>query len=184
MGDKFNKLRSNAVLYYICSMSKKIELLGAAEAELKLTRLAYEIYEQNLEVNSLVLVGVEGGGQEIAKILMRKLDKICNLEVSYIVLKIDKKNPVEVSFEENFDPSGKTIILVDDVANSGKTLTYALKPFLYSVAKKIQTAVLIDRQHKRFPISSDYIGLQLSTTIENHITVEVAKGKVVGAFVE
>ena len=169
---------------YICIMSKKIELLNAEQADQRLTRLAYEIYEQNIDTEELALVGIADRGIDIANILRNKLRKICEIKLKLISLQINKSNPVDAAFVENFDPKGQTIILVDDVANSGKTMSYALKPFMQSVARKIQVAVLIDRQHKRFPIASDYVGLQLSTTVQDHITVEIENGKVKGAYIE
>jgi len=165
-------------------MSKKIQLLDAAQADQKLTRLAYEIYEQNLGESELVLVGIADRGIELAKLLKKKMEAIAALNIQVVNLKLDKANPVDARIEPAFDPGNKTIIVVDDVANSGKTMTYALKPLLDAVARKIQIAVLIDRQHKQFPVATDYIGLQISTTIQNHITVEMVKGKVSGAFIE
>jgi pyrimidine operon attenuation protein/uracil phosphoribosyltransferase len=69
----------------------------------------------------------------------------------------------------------KVIILVDDVLNSGKTMMYALKPFLAADIKKIRTVVLIDRNHKRFPVAADFTGLSLSTTLQEHVSVEFDK---------
>lgn len=169
---------------YICVMSKKIELLNAEQADQRLTRLAYEIYEQNIGVSELVLVGIIDRGVDIAKILLKKLKQICEVKVKLVELKISKENPIDATLMSDFNFHNHTVILVDDVANSGKTMTYALRPFMSAVAHKIQVAVLIDRQHKRYPIASDYIGLQLSTTVQDHITVEIENGKVVGAYIE
>ncbi|MEJ7769041.1 MAG: phosphoribosyltransferase family protein, partial [Chitinophagaceae bacterium] len=74
------------------------------------------------------------------------------------------------------------IILIDDVTNSGKTLLYALKPFLAHHPKKIQTLTLVERSHKLFPVSSDYVGISLATTLQEHIFVEVENGQVSGAY--
>jgi pyrimidine operon attenuation protein/uracil phosphoribosyltransferase len=169
---------------YLCAMPKKIELLDATQADQRLTRLAYEIYEQNIDSNELVLVGIAERGLDIAKILKSKLKSICPLKTRLIELTCNKENPVDAKLSTEFNPQNCSIILVDDVANSGKTMTYALKAFLDAVANKIQVAVLIDRQHKRFPIASDYVGLQLSTTIQDHITVEIENGLVKGAYIE
>ena len=165
-------------------MSKKIELLNAQQADQTLTRLAYQVYEENLDIKDLVLVGIQDRGLAIAELLMHKLDEIGELKVQLVSLNLNKENPVDAVFDNEFDPLNRTIILVDDVANSGKTMTYALKPFMHSVARKIQVAVLVDRQHKRFPIASDYVGLQLSTTIQDHITVEIEEGVIKGAYIE
>jgi pyrimidine operon attenuation protein/uracil phosphoribosyltransferase len=79
---------------------------------------------------------------------------------------------------------GKVVILVDDVANSGKTLLYALKPFLSFHPRKIQTLVLVERTHKMFPVNSDYVGLSVATTLQENIIVEVSNGEVTGAWME
>lgn len=165
-------------------MSQKIQLLDAAQADQKLTRLAYEMYEQNIGADEIVLAGIADRGVDLAKLLKKKMEGLCDLDIRLVKLWLVKANPVHARIEPAFDPKGKTIILVDDVANSGKTMTYALKPLLDAVARKIQVAVLIDRQHKQFPVAADYIGLQLSTTIQDHITVEILKGKVSGAYIE
>jgi pyrimidine operon attenuation protein/uracil phosphoribosyltransferase len=165
-------------------MSQKIQLLDAAQANQKLTRLAYEMYEQNLGEKEIVLAGIADRGIDLAKLLKKKIEAISELDIRLVNIYLDKANPVDARIEPAFDPTGKTIIVVDDVANSGKTMTYALKPLLDAVARKIQVAVLIDRQHKQYPVASDYVGLQLSTTIQDHITVDILKGKVSGAFIE
>jgi pyrimidine operon attenuation protein/uracil phosphoribosyltransferase len=82
------------------------------------------------------------------------------------------------------DFDGKTIILIDDVTNSGKTLLYALKPFLECYPKKIQTLVLVERSHKAYPIHPDYVGLRLATTLLDHVCVEFDGGEITGAFIE
>jgi pyrimidine operon attenuation protein/uracil phosphoribosyltransferase len=76
------------------------------------------------------------------------------------------------------------IIVVDDVANSGKTMLYALQPFLRNQPKKIQTLALVDRTHKTFPVHTDYVGFALATTLQEHIFVEVSGEIVTGAWLE
>ncbi len=165
-------------------MSKKIELLDAISVEQRLTRLAYEIYENNIDEKEITFVGIEDRGVELAKILKKKIEVISSMNIEMSTLIVDKANPVDCRFSKDFNPEGKIIILIDDVANSGKTMFYALKPLLNQIAQKIQIAVLIDRQHKKFPIASDYIGLQLTTTLQDHITVEIEKDIVKGAYIE
>jgi pyrimidine operon attenuation protein/uracil phosphoribosyltransferase len=165
-------------------MANKIQLLDANKADQKLTRLAYEIYENNIEAKEILLIGLYDRGLDLAQILKAKLNAICNINILIETLHIDKKNPIDCHLDNKLNLTGKTIILVDDVANSGKTMTYALRPLLDTIAKKIQVAVLIDRQHKKYPIASDFIGFQLSTTIQNHITVEIENGSVKGAYIE
>ena len=97
---------------------------------------------------------------------------------------LDKNKPKDVVLSKTFDFNKKVVILVDDVANSGKTLLYALKPFLDYHPKKIQVLVLVERSHKSFPVRPDYIGLSIATTLQEHIFVEVDGDKVLGAYLE
>ncbi len=163
---------------------KRTLLMDAAQADLRLTRLAYEIYENHTEASHLVLAGIEERGMDLAQVLKKKLQKICPLTIEIISVSINKKNPVEVECKQAGQVAQHPVILIDDVANSGRTLLYAMSPFLHQVQSSIQVAVLVDRRHKSFPVSCDYIGMQLSTTIQDHIVVEMEKGKVSGAYLE
>ena len=82
------------------------------------------------------------------------------------------------------DFNDKTIVLIDDVANSGRTMLYALKPLLLQLPKKIQTLALVERTHKSFPVDVDYVGLSVSTTTDENIVVEVENGEVMGAWLD
>ncbi len=163
-------------------MADKTQILDSKQAEMKLNRIAYEIVENNSDEKEIVLAGILDRGYDIAKMIKKNIESISQLKVSLISIEIDKMNPINGRIVETFSPKDKTIIIVDDVANSGCTSLYATKLFLETLPKKIQIAVLVDRKHKRFPISSDYIGFLLSTTLQEHISVEVVKGKVVGAY--
>ncbi|MBO9573094.1 MAG: phosphoribosyltransferase, partial [Chitinophagaceae bacterium] len=99
-------------------------------------------------------------------------------------LELDKRSPAEIKLSDNINFDGKVIILVDDVASSGKTMLYALKPFLEFHPKKIQTLALVERTHKTFPINLDYVGLSVATTLQEHIFVTVQGDKVSGAYLE
>jgi pyrimidine operon attenuation protein / uracil phosphoribosyltransferase len=163
-------------------MSKKIKILDAAMIDAKLLRMAYEIVENNFDEKQIVIAGIEGRGVDIANVLVQKINSISSLKIMNIVLFINKKNPVECSLDNNTKLDGKSIIVVDDVANSGRTLLYALNPFLNIIAKKIQIAVLVDRKHKNYPVAADYIGTSITTTLQEHISVEVKSGKIIGAY--
>ncbi|HKC35220.1 MAG TPA: phosphoribosyltransferase family protein, partial [Chitinophagaceae bacterium] len=90
----------------------------------------------------------------------------------------------DVSLSKSFDFSGKVIIVIDDVSNSGKTLLYALKPFITFHPKKIQTLVLVERTHTSFPVRPDYVGLSIATTLQEHIYVEVDGNSIAGAYLQ
>jgi pyrimidine operon attenuation protein/uracil phosphoribosyltransferase len=165
-------------------MSNKNYILSAETARRKLQRMAYEIAEQNTGSSSLVLAGIHENGMRIAHLLKEMLLSIGVVPADVVEIHLDKKHPTSVTLSKNIQIDGQTIILIDDVANSGMTLLYALKPFLEKHPAGIQTLVLVDRAHKAFPVKPDYVGLSLSTTLQEHIFVEVENGKVEGAWLE
>ncbi len=164
-------------------MDKKLQILNAEQVQMKLNRIAYEIVENNLEYKEITLAGIRENGVVLANILKGHIEKISSIRVNVIVININKKTPVECNIEGNFNPEDKKIILVDDVADSGKTMMYALRPFLHTICKGVQVAVLVDRKHKQFPITPDYIGMQLSTTVQENIRVECKNNKIEGAYI-
>jgi pyrimidine operon attenuation protein / uracil phosphoribosyltransferase len=158
-------------------------ILDAATASRKLQRMAYEIAEQNLDTNTdLILAGIRDNGVVLARIIAGYLKEIFKGTIRFIDIELDKRHPKEIKLSETLAFDDAVIILVDDVTNSGKTLLYALKPFLAFHPKKIQTLTLIERSHKVYPIKSDYVGISLATTVQEHIFVEVEGEMVTGAY--
>lgn len=141
----------------------------------KLHRMAYEIAEQNINEKQIIIAGIKENGSIIAKIIATFLKDIFKGELKIIEIKIDKKDPKNISLSEKINFDNKTIIITDDVANSGKTLLYAIKPFLDFYPRRIQTLVLVERSYKEFPISPDYVGLSVSTALTEKIIVETSK---------
>jgi pyrimidine operon attenuation protein/uracil phosphoribosyltransferase len=164
-------------------MSKNYILTGEV-ANRKLRRMAYEILEHNAEEEGVILAGIREHGTVIARCIQKILGEISSLRTELISLSLDKKKPAEVKLEPSASFDNKVVILIDDVSNSGRTLTYALKPFLQSHPKKIQTLVLVERRHTAFPVQPDYVGLSVATTLQEHIYVEVEGEDVVGAWME
>jgi pyrimidine operon attenuation protein / uracil phosphoribosyltransferase len=164
-------------------MSRNYILTGEV-ADKKLRRMAYEILENNVDEQGIILAGIREHGSVIAKCIQKMLSEISSLPTELINLSLDKKMPKEVRLEPQIDLNNKVVILVDDVSNSGKTLTYALKPFLQSHPRKIQTLVLVERRHTAFPVQPDYVGLSVATTLQEHIYVEVEGEEVMGAWME
>lgn len=162
-------------------MSKNY-ILDQATAARKITRLAYEIAERNHGEQRIIMAGVWQQGAVLAKAIADALREISEAEIIMTEVVLDKKNPVTVTLREQVDCADRVVILIDDVANSGKTMLHALKPFLDLQPSKIQTLVLVERSHKKFPIQADYVGLSLSTTVEEHIYVDIADGKIAGAY--
>lgn len=165
-------------------MGGKKYILDQAVAARKMRRMALEILEQNTEEAGIILVGIEGSGAVVARNILQMIEQGGTLPVQFISLSLDKRRPAEVTLSETPDFTDKVIIVVDDVANSGKTLLYALKPFLNYYPRKIQTLVLVGRRHNSFPVYPDYVGLELATTLQEHIYVEVDGAEVKGAYME
>ncbi len=160
-------------------------ILNEATALQKLERMAYEIVESNIDESKIILAAVEETGEAIAGTIAQTLQKIApGMQVEHLVVSLDKKNPETITINGNTDVKNQVIILIDDVSNSGKTLIYAISAFLPHHPAKIQTLALVERTHKTFPIKTDYVGLSLATTLQEHISVETENGKVKGAFME
>ncbi len=162
-------------------VSKK-QILDAAVASRKLRRMAFQIAENNEGESELIVAGINGNGAVLAQNLVAELKKIIEAPIQLITIRLNKKSPLEATVDTNINFDGKNIIVVDDVSNTGKTLLYALKPFISFLPKKIQTLVLVERSHKLFSIQPDYVGLTVTTTLQEHISVETEKDEIVGAW--
>ena len=159
----------------------RILLLNDKQIRQKINRLAYQIYEDNATENEIILAGIMKSGFQLCEIIATIIISISPLKVIIAEVHIDKHSKVntDVSISINKDQlNDKVVILIDDVLDSGKTLMYSLKPFLASDIKKIRTVVLIDRNHTRFPVSADFAGLSLSTTLKEHVTVEFTSSEI------
>ena len=157
--------------------TKHTLILNHEEIERKITRMAFQIYESNVSESEIIIAGIAKNGYILAKKLANKLKEISDLNLSLCEVKMDKKNPLKgVSTSLTIeDYQNKSLILVDDVLNSGSTLIYGVKHFLEVPLKKFQTAVLVDRSHKKFPVKADVKGLSLSTSLNE--TIKVSFGK-------
>lgn len=153
------------------------EVLNHKQVGQKITRMAFEIYERNLHASGgMVVAGISGMGTILGHLLATELRKISPLQVEEVEVILDKQavTATEVQLSSPVALKGKTIILVDDVLNTGKTLVYALKPFLEHEVEKIEIAVLVNRSHGLFPVKPDYTGFELATTFNEHIRVDFA----------
>ena len=155
-------------------------ILESKQIGQKLTRMAHEMHENNYLEKEIVLVGVVGRGLEVAERLFTALKSIATCEVNLYQIEINKDKPLSSDVKFNGDIKllkGKSVILIDDVLNSGRTLIYAAKYLLDAEPRSLATATLVDRFHRRFPVRADYVGLTLSTNLKEHITVDMEKGK-------
>ncbi len=142
-------------------------------------RIAFQIYENNINEKTIILAGIAKNGFLLAQKFKKALEEISNIEVILCEVKINKKRPLE-PIETSLNSSeyaDKSLVLVDDVLNSGTTLMYAVKHFLEVPLKQFKTAVLVNRNHKKYPIKADFKGLSLSTSLQEHITVEFDKNE-------
>ena len=150
-------------------------ILTASEIDQKLTRIAYQIYEANVNESEIILAGIEANGYILAKKLKTKLTKISPINPVLCKVTIDKKkplNPIKTSIKAE-DYTNKSIVLIDDVLNSGSTLIYGVKHFLDVPLKQFKTAVLVNRNHKKFPVKADFKGISLSTSLNEHVQVDL-----------
>ena len=158
--------------------SAKTKIKDISNIELYLRRIAYQIYENN-EDKELIIVGVEKNGELLANKIFEILKSISNFKLTLITLKINKEQPAN-KIKSSIDKEiclNKTVVIVDDVLNTGRTLIYAVKYFLNIPVKKIQTAVIINTNHKKFPIKADFKGISLSTTLKEHVDVVLEGSK-------
>ena len=154
-------------------------ILNQLQISQKIKRIAYQIYETNSSENEVILAGIVGNGYIFAKKLEEVLRQISSLKITVCKVSMDKKNPlkpIKTSISEA-DYKNKSLILVDDVLNSGTTLIYGIKHFLEVPLKKFKTAVLVNRNHKKYPVKADFKGISLSTSVKEHIQVEFSKNK-------
>ncbi|SFD63474.1 pyrimidine operon attenuation protein / uracil phosphoribosyltransferase [Chitinophaga sp. CF118] len=163
-------------------METKNVILTQDVIEKKIERIAYEIYEHNSDEQEIILAGIWDRGSILAQKIARILTQISPLKIKLIELKLDKQHPDKVKVSEELDFNGKVIVLIDDVAHSGRTMLYALKPLLEFLPKKIQSAVLVDRKHKSFPLSVDFVGYSLATMQQDMVMVDVEGEEIKSAY--
>ena len=148
-------------------------ILNHQEIEFKIKRIAYQIYETFIDEKEIVIAGIQGNGSVFASKIASMLNTISPLKVILCDVVIDKKNP-NAAITTSIDKSeyqNKGLILVDDVLNSGTTLIYGVRHFLDVPLTKFKTAVLVDRNHKKFPVKADFKGISLSTSLKEHVQV-------------
>lgn len=154
-----------------------MKILEHRDIKQKIKRLAIQILENNYGEKEIVLAGINNNGTAFAKMLETELKDITDIPVILTRIKLNPANPVGNPVELALSPAeleGKSIIIVDDVANTGRTIFYAFRPLMDFLPKKIEVAVLVDRKHKSFPILVDYLGISLATTLRENIEVDIS----------
>jgi len=150
-------------------------ILSHDQIQHKIKRIAYQIYEANVYEPEIIIAGIEGGGLNFAKKIQTVLQQITDANIILCKVTMNKSNPlssgVKTSLPET-EYTNKSVVLVDDVLNSGTTLIYGVHHFLQVPLKQLKTAVLVNRNHKKYPVKADYKGISLSTSLQEHINVE------------
>lgn len=150
------------------------KILSHQEIQHKIRRIAYQIYEANVDEKEIVIAGIDGGGLNFAKKIQSVLIKITAADILLCKVIMDKKDPLSSGVITSMaadDYRNKSVVLVDDVLNSGTTLIYGVLHFLKTPLKQLKTAVLVNRNHKKYPVKADYKGISLSTSLKTHVHV-------------
>ncbi len=156
-----------------------VRVLDNKQVDRKIIRLAYEIYENNPYEKVIYMLGINTNGFKLASLLAKQVEDISSLKCELNHISMSPSSPVDNPITLDIELKkleNKVVIIVDDVANTGRTLFYAFQPLLQILTKKIETAVLVDRQHKHYPVKVDYVGLSLATTLQENIDV-ILKGR-------
>ena len=160
-------------------MDKK-KILDYQSIKKKIRRISLQILESNIDKDEIIIAGIDVNGFIIAKKISQEISKISEINIKLCKVKIDKKNPLnDISTSLNFeDYQNKSLVVIDDVLNSGATLMYSVKYFLNTKIKSLKTAVLVDRNHKKYPIKADFKGMSLSTSIQSKVEVVIDEKKI------
>ena len=151
------------------------KILSHQQIQHKIRRMAYQIYEANVDEKEIIIAGIDGDGLKFAKKIQQVLEDITVAKISLCKVSMDKKNPLKSGVSTSITEEGyknKSVVLVDDVLNSGTTLIYGVHHFLKTPLKQLKTAVLVNRNHKKYPVKADYKGISLSTSLQEHVNVK------------
>jgi pyrimidine operon attenuation protein/uracil phosphoribosyltransferase len=151
-------------------------VLNKAQIKQKTERIAFEILENTFEEDRVYIGGIEGNGYLFAERLVEQLSKHTNQELRLFKITIDKESPLneDINFSIPSDELNRqTVVLVDDVINSGRTMIYAVRTLLGNALKQLKVATLVNRTHRRFPVQADFVGVNISTTLMDNIQVEL-----------
>lgn len=151
-------------------------VLNKKQLDQKIQRIAFEIYENNLDETQLLLAGVSDNGYILAGKIGKELGAISNFTIDVVKISINKEAPFTEAIKINYPEeqlNDRAVILIDDVLNTGKTAAFALKAFLNTNTKKIELGVMVNRSHKLFPIYPKYTGYELATTFNDHVEVKL-----------
>ena len=164
-------------------MNKKY-ILSAEKAHMKLRRIAFQILEQNADKNAVHIAGIKENGYLLAQEIKKLLEEISSFKIELSAIELDKQNPINCKIDPNVDFKNNHVLIVDDVVNSGKAMLHAIQPILAQGPQSVQTATLVERSYKTYPLHVNYVGVSLATTLEDHISVVFKNGELQGAYLE
>ena len=153
-----------------------MQVLNDIQITRKIQRLAFQAYEEFIDNKELIVAGINGNGYELSKLIAAEIEKISPLKCVIIEIELDKTKPSAAGTKlkgPDLSIENKPVIIVDDVLNTGRTMVYAVSAFIREHSSLIRTMVLADRNHKRFPISADYVGISLATTLHEHLRFSI-----------
>ena len=164
-----------------------MKVLDDKKIKQKISRLTMEILEQNYLQKEIVLAGINNNGTHFASMLQEEIERVSEVKVYLTTIRLNPAKPVTNEISIDFPAKElrhKVVVVVDDVANTGRTLFFAFQPLLEILPKKVQVAVLVDRKHKSFPVAVNYVGLSLATTLRENIRAELRDSENIGVFLE
>lgn len=149
-------------------------ILSHQQIQHKIRRIAYQIYETNVDEEKIIIAGIDGSGLKFAKKIQVVLREITPAEIILCKVSMDKRDPLKSGVTTSIPVEAyrnQSVVLVDDVLKSGTTLIYGVQHFLNTPLKRLKTAVLVDRNHKKYPVKADFKGISLSTSLQEHVEV-------------
>lgn len=150
--------------------NSRLVLMNRERIKRSLNRIAHQIREDNPQDKELVLFGINERGYVVAKMLQEVLAMLTDSEVSCNQLLLENKQDINWGSS----PEEAYVLLVDDVIFSGKTMFRALKHLSdQELPGEVHAVVLVDRGHRKFPISAKYVGMDLPTKLDEHVSVEI-----------
>ena len=164
-----------------------MKILNEGQITQKIKRLAIEILENNFNEKQIILAGINNNGLHFAGMLQSAISNITEIPIKLTTIKLNPADPLASEITIGLAPrelKRKNVIIVDDVANTGRTLFFAMKPLLEILPRKVEVAVLVDRKHKSFPILADYVGLSLATTLKDNIDVRINEVEEMAVFLD
>lgn len=162
-------------------MVTKSIVLNQQQINQKIARIAFEIFENTFEEKELFVAGISGNGFLLAERIVAKLHEISDQNVRLFEVTVNKDNPldeiIKLSIDDN-DLSQSTVIIFDDVINSGRTMIHAVRRILDNKLSVLKVATLVNRTHRRYPVKADFVGIDIATTLKDHIVVELGANEI------